>query len=205
MIDWPLILTVTLVSIPLSFTPGPNNTVCTSIGASHGLTAALPFCLGVSIGFPLLFTAFGLGLNKFLHQYTVIYEGLQIFSLCFFIYLAYKIASALPASLQETGEKNNKPWGFFHGIFFQWFNVKAVFVSIGLSVAYVRVDYIVIDVIAIALVTSILALMSTITWAIGGVMISRLIKTALHFRLFSIVMAASLLLGTIPAILSMEI
>ena len=45
-----------------SFTPGPNNAICASIGATYGYTRALPFALGVTVGYPALIAAVGLGL-----------------------------------------------------------------------------------------------------------------------------------------------
>ncbi len=207
MIDWSLLLTVTLISIPLSFTPGPNNTICTSIGASHGLVRTLPFCFGVSIGFPLLFIGVGFGIHQFLQQHAVIIDGLKIFSIIFFLYLAYKIGFAsLPLFGNEKHNTNDKkPWGFYHGVFFQWFNVKAIAVAISISVNYIRSEHLLVDIIGIAVISSILAILSTTTWAMGGVIIRKFIKTALHFRIFSVIMAISLLFGTLPAILSVKI
>ena len=77
-----------------SFTPGPNNAICASIGATYGYTRALPFALGVTVGYPALIAAVGLGLAGLLAAFPQLHLAIKICGASFLLYLAWKIATA---------------------------------------------------------------------------------------------------------------
>ena len=46
-----------------SFTPGPNVVMLVASGANYGFRSTLPHISGISLGFPVMVIAIGLGLN----------------------------------------------------------------------------------------------------------------------------------------------
>ena len=104
-----------------SFTPGPNNAICASIGATYGYTRALPFALGVTVGYPALIAAVGLGLAGLLAAFPQLHLAIKICGASFLLYLAWKIATA-----KNTPATNAKVPGFWRAFLFQWFNPKGV-------------------------------------------------------------------------------
>ena len=114
-----------------SFTPGPNNAICASIGATYGYTRALPFALGVTVGYPALIAAVGLGLAGLLAAFPQLHLAIKICGASFLLYLAWKIATA-----KNTPATNAKVPGFWRAFLFQWFNPKGVPVSFSIIAAY---------------------------------------------------------------------
>lgn len=45
---------VLLFSLVMAFTPGPNNMMLASSGATYGIRRTLPHLFGVSVGFPVM-------------------------------------------------------------------------------------------------------------------------------------------------------
>jgi len=61
-------------SVVMGFTPGPNNVMLASSGATHGIRRTWPHLIGVALGFPAMLLLIGLGLASVL----LASAGLQI-------------------------------------------------------------------------------------------------------------------------------
>ena len=98
----------------------PNNAICASIGATYGYTRALPFALGVTVGYPALIAAVGLGLAGLLAAFPQLHLAIKICGASFLLYLAWKIATA-----KNTPATNAKVPGFGAPFFFSGSTQKA--------------------------------------------------------------------------------
>ncbi len=58
------LLAFSLFTLAGAITPGPNNTISTLSGATFGFRKTVPQMLGVTVGYPLMLAALGLGLGE---------------------------------------------------------------------------------------------------------------------------------------------
>lgn len=180
-----------------SFTPGPNNAICASIGATYGYARALPFALGVTVGYPTLLAAVGLGLAGLLAAFPQLHLAIKICGASFLLYLAWKIATARNAPVAD-----GKIPGFWRAFLFQWFNPKGVPVSFSIIAAYAAPgETLLADIIALMIISGVMSLGATTTWALAGAGISRFLKSPRALAVFNGVMGALLALSLIPVFL----
>lgn len=189
--DWNLLFAAALATATASFTPGPNNTICATIGATHGFRRAIPFACGVAAGFPLLLGAAGVGLGGVLRAYPQLQKIAQIGGALFLAYLAYRIITAPPLN---DGTKAMVP-GFFRAVVFQWINPKSLSFTISLVALYLRPQAMSTDLPLLMLIASVMAMGSTVLWAFAGVGIGRFLKTRRRQKIFNAIMGGLLLLA----------
>ena len=75
-----------------SITPGPNNLMLMSSGATYGFKRTLPHMMGVVIGFTLMVLILALGVAEIFEAEPMFRQGLVGISTVYMIWLAAKIA-----------------------------------------------------------------------------------------------------------------
>lgn len=118
-----LILSIIVFSAAMSFTPGPVNTISMSIGLNRGLSSALPFILGASIGFTVLFLSVGLGMGVLSVQFKQVLFYFGLVGAGYIVYLGYLITRSEIDDL--SGNSKEREQGFISGVLLQWLNPKA--------------------------------------------------------------------------------
>ena len=113
------------------------------------------------------------------------------FAVLFFLYLAYRVAVATAPG--EIERERRPPPGFYRALLIQWINPKGLSYALSLTGLYVRPTAVVTDVAALMVMTAVLSFLSTLTWTLGGSVISRFLKTPRTFFWFKFVMVAFLL------------
>src|SRR3546814_6861818 len=78
--------------------------------------------LGVSIGFPVMLLAVGLGLGQALLAWPQVHEALRWVAAAYLLYLAWRIATA---GGPGQAEARGRPFSFLQAALFQWVNPKA--------------------------------------------------------------------------------
>ena len=186
--DWQLISLALAACAAGAFTPGPNNAICMSTAVNFGFRRALPFALGVTFGFPILVLATGAGIGRLLSYLPQLHSALKIGGALFLLYLAWRIATARAAD----GGKMRAP-GFFHALAFQWINPKAITYAFSIVAVFARPgDLWTSDIFYLAIVSMVVALGSTFTWAAFGLGIRRFLKTPRALAWFNGIMGALL-------------
>lgn len=186
-------------------TPGPNNTMSTSSGASFGLMRTVPFMLGVATGVAAIMfivAAFG----SVLISDARVSVALKWIGICYLLWLAWKIATAQPADPKslsaESGSK--RPLGFIQGALLQLVNPKLWIIVGGAVVAYGQaagqMGHLALATL-FALVFGVLTFASTLAWATLGSAIGRIFSSPRALRTFNILMAGLLVASILPAIL----
>ena len=118
----------------MSFTPGPNTTLSTALGANLGLRRALPFILAVPTGWTLMMVACGVGLAALVLAAPPLRWAIKFGGIAYLVWLAWKLAGARrlgeadPAQLQV---------GFWQGVGLQFLNVKAWMLALALAAGWV--------------------------------------------------------------------
>lgn len=192
--EW--LLAVTGFAITMSITPGPNNIMVTASAANFGVARSVPHIMGISIGFPVMLVALGLGPGQLLIAYPQVHLGLKIAGAVYLVYLAWKIATA---SGTGQGESRGTPLTFMQAALFQWLNPKAWVIALGALTAYTTVGGDVMRetliIAAIFVPTCVLALA---VWAVGGVALRQVLQSPKALRIFNAVMALLLLATLVP-------
>ena len=111
-----------LFALVTSITPGPNNTMLLTSGVNFGFRRTLPHVFGISAGVVLLMLCVGFGLGEAFQRFPALYSVLEIASVAYLLYLAWKIGTSGEVKLRN-GER--RPMKFHEAIAFQWVNPKA--------------------------------------------------------------------------------
>jgi threonine/homoserine/homoserine lactone efflux protein len=119
-----------------AITPGPSNFMVTATGSAAGFLRGLPCVLGVSTGMASLLFSAALGLGHIVLAHPMILKIMNLGGAAFLFWLAWKIASAGPAS--DSGEV--KPVGFLGAALFQWANPKAWLIAVSAVGTFLHAD-----------------------------------------------------------------
>ena len=103
-------------------------------GVNYGLRATLPHLLGISLGFGCLLFATGMGLNSLFIAYPILHVILKWVGVCYFIYLAWKVANTDAPS--DKANATGNPMTITAAATFQLVNVKAWFMAVGVFSLY---------------------------------------------------------------------
>ncbi|WP_148253681.1 LysE family translocator [Aidingimonas lacisalsi] len=181
---------MTLFSISMTATPGPNNMMLTASGANYGFIRTLPHMLGISIGVMTLMGGVATGLGALFQQWPVLQQGLKVVGSLYLLWLAWKIASAPPPET-ITGETEGRPLTLLQAAAFQFANPKAWVMAIsGVASFTLTGDAFVASAVVVIMIMGIVTLPSIAIWAGFGVALGRLLKTARHWRVFNVVMGS---------------
>jgi len=182
-------------SFATSITPGPNNIMLLSSGLTFGYQKTVPHLLGVIIGFPLMTLCVGLGLGEVFHAYPAILTLLKVLGTLYLLWLAWKIANLSP-SLES--KQDQVPMKFMPIILFQWVNPKNwIKIITAMSVYVNKPEEALMQIVVITVIFFSTVLISANTWAMGGVILKRLIKSKRGISIFNVTMAILLVLSIV--------
>ncbi|MCY4274284.1 MAG: LysE family translocator, partial [Gammaproteobacteria bacterium] len=118
------ILAILLFSTIASATPGPNNLMLLFSGINYGFYRTVPHMVGIGIGFTILLIVVGIGIVQVFETYPFVYLSLKILSVCYLLFLSWKIATTVPKNIKKDkhGKGRHKPLSFFQATCFQWVN-----------------------------------------------------------------------------------
>jgi len=193
---------VLLFSLVMAFTPGPNNMMLASSGATYGIRRTLPHLLGVTAGFPVMVLVVGLGLASVLLAAPWLQLAMKIVSCAYLLWLAFQIGKSRGAGEAKSG----KPMGFWAAAAFQWINPKAWLYAVGAISAYTSGSGIQLyrQVMIIALLNVAVSLASTVTWAAFGAGIRRFLRTPGKLHAFNLLMALLLAGSVVPILIEIR-
>jgi threonine/homoserine/homoserine lactone efflux protein len=194
--EW--LLAVLGFAMTMSITPGPNNIMLTASAANFGITRTVPHLLGISVGFPAMLVALGLGPGQLLIAYPGFHLALKIAGALYLVFLAWKIASA--SGIGE-GKATGRPLTFLQAALFQWLNPKAWVIAVGALTAYTTVGgAVVAETLIISAIFVPVCVVACAVWVMGGVALRRFLQSPAALRTFNIAMAV-LLLATLAPLL----
>jgi threonine/homoserine/homoserine lactone efflux protein len=195
------LLPFVLFAIVGSVTPGPNNMISTASGAAFGFVRTLPQMLGVSVGFPLMMVALGLGLGQIFLQLPWLHEVMRYAGAAFLLYLAWRIAGS--AGVEEAEAR--KPLTFVEAAIFQWLNPKAWTLALGALAAFttpgLNMGASLLEIGLLAALFGVIAFLALVIWCVFGVVIARLLRDARKRRIFQLSLAGLLAISTVSLFL----
>ncbi|MEO8118405.1 MAG: LysE family translocator [Rhodoferax sp.] len=105
-----------------SFTPGPNNTLSTALGANLGLKRSLRFVFAVPIGWGLLFSVCAGGVGAVVVALPSLRFSIKLIGVVYLLWLAFKLARSGALAQADTAQLKVTFW---QGVLLQFVNIKA--------------------------------------------------------------------------------
>ncbi|GGI74813.1 LysE family translocator [Shewanella gelidii] len=182
-----LIFAIALFAFSSGITPGPNNIMLMTSGVNFGIQRSIPHLLGITLGFPCMVLAIGLGLSGIFQLYPILHVIIKYIGIAYLLYLAWLIANS---SSKMEGKSKASPLSFIQAAAFQWVNPKGWIMAVGAVATFTNLDSpLTPQVITIALVFLSVAFPCAMVWLGFGVALKRLLKNEKQQRFFNITMA----------------
>lgn len=179
------LLGVALVS---AWTPGPNNVMLASSGATFGWRRTQPHAFGISFGFPVMIFAVALGFGQIFLALPLLKTVMLWIGCAVMLWLAWRIGTARPAAEGTVKTGASRPLSFLQAAAFQWINPKAWAMAIGVSGAFISASRPVQDALTAAAVFVIAAVSSTQAWSAFGTAMGRFLGRGERLKIFNLVM-----------------
>jgi threonine/homoserine/homoserine lactone efflux protein len=194
--DPTLILPLLGFAVASTITPGPNNMMLLASGANFGLRRTVPHMIGITGGLTFMALVLGLGLAGVFRAYPTLETALEIASVLYLLWLAWKIATATP----KEGTGGGKPLTVLQAAAFQWVNPKAWAMALGAMTLYAGDSAW--GVLAVALTFFAVGLPCNSLWAALGQEMRRVLTSPARLRAFNWTMAGLLVLSLVPVVWS---
>ena len=193
-----LILAIALFAFSSGITPGPNNIMLMTSGVNFGVKRSIPHLMGISLGFPTMILAIGLGLSTLFQAYPIIHQVIKVIGIVYLLYLSWLIANS---SSKMEGKSIAKPFSFLQAAAFQWVNPKGWIMAVGAIATFTSVQQdLTPQVVTIATVFLCVAFPCAVVWLGFGVALKRILKNERQQKIFNITMAILLVASIIPMI-----
>lgn len=194
-VSW--LLAVILFAASSAFSPGPNNIMLLSSGATFGVRPTWPHIWGVALGFPAMTLIVGLVLGSAFTAYPMAHLAMKVVGIGYMLYLAWKTALSRTAVEPRNAAR---PLRFTEAALFQWINPKAWIMATGAVAAYTSEAHVFRQLFWITGVFLITGIASAITWAAAGTVIAKMLHTPVRIRVFNAIIGGLLVLSVIPMI-----
>ena len=185
-----------LFAFVTSVTPGPNNLMLMASGANFGFRRTVPHMLGVGLGFVLMTFLVGVGLAGLFQTYPLAVTALEVVSVVYMLWLAWKIANAAAPKDRQAG---GTPMTFLQAAAFQWVNPKAWAMALT-AVTVHAPDRSLWAVALVAVIFGAINLPSVSLWTLIGQQLRRVLTNTRRLMIFNWTMAGLLVLSLAPVL-----
>jgi len=195
-----MILSIATFTLSTSISPGPNNIMLLSSGLTFGYKRTIPHMSGIFFGFPLMVLIVGLGMGALFEKFPLVLTVLKFVGILYLFWMAYKIANNSSSyDVEENSE--SKPFSFMQAAMFQWVNPKAWIMAItSISIFVTSNEHGITQIIIISFIYFLSGCVSCNTWAFGGTVLKRFIKSEKSVQRLNIAMAILLVASVLPIV-----
>lgn len=184
---------------PLAYSPGPGNTFFAAIGASQGLSAAIPALIGYHAATFVVTALIGFGLGATVLTNPVFVTVLSAAGSLYVLWLAFtfiraaRSRSASPDSAVRAQPKRNI--GVWSGAIVLLLNPKAYYIIVVLFTQFLRpeAEDAVASVLLITVIFTLNNLIAFVVWTAGGRMLTALFHGARAQQMIDYIFAATLI------------
>lgn len=195
-----MIISIASFTLATVLTPGPNNIMLLSSGLTFGYKRTLPHMMGIMFGFPLMVVGVGLGVGAIFELFPVVFILLKVVGIAYLFWMAWHIANSKGGFDTKENDESN-PFTFIQAAAFQWVNPKAWIMAITATATFTTDTSIALQqVMMIAFIYLLSGVISTNSWAMGGVVLKKLIKNDRSIKIFNISMAVLIVVSVLPFI-----
>lgn len=178
----------------MSFTPGPANLSLLSVGASLGLSRAMPYVLGIWAGGLFVIISGALGLGALFLAWPDLFLAMKLFGFAYICWLAWKLARAGFGASAYT-----RPPSFWAGFALHPVNPKAYVQNMMVFSAFIVPGYSYeVQATLLVLASLVAMVVATVLWGLGGDAIRRFVSDLRAMR-FIAVGAAVLMVVSVAA------
>ena len=183
----------------LSFSPGPNNILCSVNSTKYGIKNTLPLLAGVIAGFFLVGLTTSLTVELIKDQQGILNNMKYICGL-YLMYLSYIIATDDPENYKESVDNLESPLKFKNGFLLQLINGKIIFYYIILMTTYASrfgADYSI--KFGLLLAATFVGMSATSSWMFLGSLMRKFLSDSKKARI------TNYILGTLLAIVAIDL
>lgn len=182
-----LVLAFLGMVLPLTLSPGPATIALAGLGMRSGILPAIPFYTGMMASCAAIALAAAFGLNELFLASPVAYDTVRYLGIAYIVYLAVRIFRSAPPSDDIVP----RLYGLRDGLLLSVLNAK-YYVVVSAVFSQFLLPGADGNWIVVAALIVIVAL-SQATWLVAGASLRPLMRSALAFRIQSLVFSASLL------------
>ena len=189
----------------LSFSPGPNNILCSVNSTKYGIKKTLPLLSGVIAGFFLVGFTTSLTI-EFIKEQQDLLDNMKYICGLYLIYLSYVIATDDPENYKESVDNLESPLKFKDGLLLQLINGKIIFYYIILMTTYASrfgTDYSV--KFGLLLAATLVGLSATSSWMFLGSLLRKFLSDSKKAKITNYVLGALLTVVAIDLVFHNEI
>jgi threonine/homoserine/homoserine lactone efflux protein len=174
------------LTMAAAWTPGPNNALVASSGATFGMRRTVPHVMGIALGFPVMLFLVGLFLGQLFLASAPFREALRWGGAGLMLWVAWRIASSGGLAARAGGAR---PFTFLEAAGFQWVNPKAWVMALAIPAQFVSPAAPLATAAIVAAVAVAIGFASAFTWAGAGQAMTRWLTTDRRLAWFNRAMA----------------
>lgn len=184
-----------LAALALTGSPGPNTLSVAAVGASFGRVRGLGYMLGLNLGMVAVIIIVGTGVAGMILAAPGIAPVVTGLAAIYFLYLAYKIATAPPLSRRDH-QAAARPPRWFEGAGLSLINPKAYAAMAALFSGYTLMEASVLgDTVLKATLALATICLVNITWLFIGAGMTQFLKSERTSRIINVLFAVLLLIS----------
>jgi threonine/homoserine/homoserine lactone efflux protein len=127
--NWQEFTALLVLATAMSFSPGPNTTLSTTLAANGGLPRAMRFIVAVPVGWTLLLALCAAGIGALVAAAPALRIAIKALGIGYLLWLAFKLSHS--ATLARADDAQLEV-GFGQGVMLQFLNIKAWLLAIAL-------------------------------------------------------------------------
>ena len=132
--NWQEFTALLVLATAMSFSPGPNTTLSTALGANGGLLRAMRFVIAVPVGWTLLLALCAAGIGALVVAVPSLRWIIKSLGIVYLLWLAWKLSGSAALG-QANGEQLRV--GFKQGVMLQFLNIKAWLLALTLVAGWI--------------------------------------------------------------------
>ena len=176
-----LLISLVLVAVVTTVTPGPATLLAAAIGARFGFLRCLPLLAGITTGLVVLMAAAAAGLAALLQSVPVLEASMKVAGSAYLLWLAWKIAGSGVPDLRSAATAS--PAGFGSGLVLLWLNPKAWAMALGAASAFAGLASDSLQLAGLLGAIFGLAVAASLSlWCLGGLVLGRRLRTERQWR-----------------------
>jgi threonine/homoserine/homoserine lactone efflux protein len=179
-----------------TLSPGGATALATASGAQFGFRRSLPLIAGIALGLATLAAAAAAGLAGLflaLPSFQVVLKGAGSLYL---LWLAWKIGRSGRPNLDS---KNERPLTFSAGVMLLWLNPKGWTMTLSAAASFAMLATSPAKLAALLGATfGVSATLSLSVWCVAGLLLARVLRTDLHWRLANAALGLLLAASIVP-------
>lgn len=189
-------LSLLLFVLIATLSPGGATALVTASGAQFGFRRSIPLIVGIAIGLASLAATSAAGLASLLLAFPSFQIILKGSGSIYLIWLAWKIGSMGKPNLEI---KNEKPVTLLSGAMLLWLNPKGWTMTLGAAASFSTLSTNPAKLALILGITfGICAVFSLSIWSALGLMLAKLLRTELHWKITNLLLGLLLAASIIP-------